>query len=158
MLRPAAPAVPDRTLVLYDGVCGLCDWLVRFILARDREARFRFAALQSEAAGRALSNYGLDPGDLNTVYVIAAWQSPRERVFARSRAVFHCLTELGGVWRVFGRIGSVLPTVFAETLYRGVASVRYRIFGRFDTCVIPPAHVRRRFIDQAEAGDEREFR
>jgi predicted DCC family thiol-disulfide oxidoreductase YuxK len=143
------PLPPGTTLVLYDGVCGLCDWLVRFILSRDTNGRFRFAALQNDAARGALAAHGLDPGDLSTVYVIADWRSTNERALARSRAVLYSLTQVGGGWGLLGRVGSMIPASLADIAYRGVARVRYRIFGRFDTCVVPPPEVRRRFLDQS---------
>ena len=61
---------PANPVLLYDGVCGLCNRLVRFVLKRDRRAHFRFASLQSNYAARILKSHGLDPQDLNTLYVV----------------------------------------------------------------------------------------
>jgi len=135
--------------VLYDGVCVLCDWLVRFILTRDVEGRFRFAALQSDAAREVLAKHGLEPADLNTVYVIADWRSIHERALARSSAVLYSLVQLGGGWGLLGRIGSLIPAALSDVVYRAVARIRYRVFGKFDTCVVPPSDVRQRFLDHS---------
>ena len=141
-----APA--PTTVVLYDGVCGLCNRLNQFLLPRDEQARLRFAALQSPVARRLLARYGLDPSDLDTVYVIADWGAPTERVLARSKAVIHAVSQLDGSWRVVANIGSLVPGPIADFAYRVVATHRYRIFGRHDHCMVPPADWRERFLDQ----------
>ena len=71
-LESPRPRMPDpaNPVLLYDGVCGLCNRLVRFVLKRDRRAHFRFASLQSDYAARILKSHGLDPHDLNTLYVL----------------------------------------------------------------------------------------
>ena len=141
-------ASAPTTVVLYDGVCGLCNRLNQFLLARDEHARLRFAALQSPTARRLLARYGLDPSDLDTVYVIADWGAPTERVLARSKAVLYALRQLDGSWRVLANIGSLVPGPIADFAYRVVARQRYRIFGRHDHCMVPPADWPERFLDQ----------
>jgi predicted DCC family thiol-disulfide oxidoreductase YuxK len=139
---------PGTTLVFYDGICGLCNRLNRFLLKRDRQGRIRFAPLQSRLAGDTLARYGRDSSDLDTVYVVSNWNSPRERVHARSRAVLHTLSLLGPGWRLLSRLGSIVPTPLADALYGLVARHRYRIFGQFDACPLPPPEWRTRFLDQ----------
>src|SRR4029077_20098595 len=73
-------------LLLYDGECGLCHWIVRFVLARDRHGRFHFAALQSDAAARELAPLGGRPADLTTFYVIEDYRGPNPRLRSRGRA------------------------------------------------------------------------
>jgi predicted DCC family thiol-disulfide oxidoreductase YuxK len=147
-VRAAADlAQSDLTVVFYDGVCGLCNRLNRFLLRRDRDARFRFAPLQGELAARTLARYGFDPSDLDTVYVIAHWRSQNERVLARSPAILYSLDRLGGGWRALARVGARLPVAFSDALYRVVARNRYRVFGKFDSCPVPPPAWRERFLD-----------
>jgi predicted DCC family thiol-disulfide oxidoreductase YuxK len=69
-------------------------------------------------------------------------------VLARSTAVLHTLGELGGIWRALARVGHLVPRPLADLVYRAVARQRYRIFGRFDRCQIPPPEWRERFLDQ----------
>ena len=138
----------STTVVFYDGVCGLCNRLNRFLLRRDRDARIRFAALQSPIARQLLAAHGLDPTDLDTVYVMADWTTDAERVLSRSKAVMHALDQLGGSWRAVARVGKLVPRPLADLVYRAVARSRYRIFGRFDACQIPPPEWRKRFLDQ----------
>ena len=136
-------------LVLYDGVCGLCNNLVHFLLRHDRHARLRFAALQGSLAHELLTRSGLDPLDLDTVYVVADWRSPNERVLARSRAVIHAAAQLGGTWTLLATIARVIPPPIADIAYRQVARIRYRVFGRYDTCPVPRPEWRDRFPHSA---------
>ena len=101
--RVSAPS--PTTVVFYDGVCGLCNRLNQFLLRRDHDARIRFAALQSPIARQLLAAHGLDPADLDTVYVMADWTTAAERVLARSQAVLHALGQLGGPWRALAMAG-----------------------------------------------------
>ena len=80
--------------------------------------------------------------------MLADWTTPSERVLARSKAVLHALRQLGGTWAALAWAGDLVPRPLADLLYRAVARNRYRIFGRHDSCPIPPAAWRERFIDQ----------
>jgi len=136
------------TVVFYDGVCGLCNRMNQFLLRRDQQARLRFAALQGPLAGQVLARYGLNAADLDTIYVVADWGAPSERVLARSTAVRYALSQLGGPWRAWARIAGLVPRPLADIMYRTVARNRYRVFGRADRCPIPPPEWRERFLDQ----------
>ena len=149
------------SVVFYDGVCGLCNRLVRFLLRRDRHARLLFAPLQGTLARTVLGRHGYDPTDVDTVYVIADRRAPgrprredsarwggRERVLLKSRAILHALGTLGGAWRVLARVSSLVPVGLADALYDAVAKRRYRTFGKLESCPIPPPEWRGRFIDE----------
>ncbi len=138
------------TLVFYDGICGLCDHLVRFLLERDRHAAFRFATLQGELARRLLTPSGpggVNPRDLDSVVVLTDWPSPTHQVHVRSRAVLHALAALGPPWPFLARLSRVVPLRIADALYRGVARSRYRLFGKLDACPLPPPEWRDRSLD-----------
>lgn len=81
-------------ILLYDGVCGLCNRMVQYILRRDPEGVFRFAALQSPLAKRVLGRHGADAGDLDSVYVVVDYELPGERLVERSDAVIFVLKQL----------------------------------------------------------------
>jgi len=132
-------------IVLYDGVCGLCNGLVRFVLPRDRARRFRFAALQSRAAAEILARHGKDPRALDTMYV-AVPGGGGERLLERSRAVLHVLRALGAPWSA-GAVVAPLPTALLDAAYGLVARQRYRLFGRAEACLLPRPEWRDRFID-----------
>jgi predicted DCC family thiol-disulfide oxidoreductase YuxK len=137
---------PGVHIVFYDGVCGLCDRLVRFLLARDREARFRFAALQSAFAREVLAGHGADASDLDSVYVIGRWATDSQVLLKRSRAVLFAVAALGWPWRI-ALVLRVVPVPILDWGYDRVARVRYRVFGRFDACRLPRPEERDRFID-----------
>jgi predicted DCC family thiol-disulfide oxidoreductase YuxK len=139
----------DTTIVLYDGVCGLCDRWVQFLLSRDAAGRFRFAPLQGELARDVLLRRGHNPDDLDTIYVIAAWDTPRETVLARSRAILHALGQLEGGWPMLARLARVVPVSLADAIYRFVARRRYRVFGKRASCAIPPREWIQRFTDRS---------
>jgi len=137
--------VDGQLIVLYDGVCGLCNATVRFILRHDREARFRFAPLQGKGAARLAARHGFDPSDLDTVYLVVDHGGAGERVLARSAAIFAVLRTLGGRWRLVSALGW-LPRPLTDAGYRFVASVRYRLFGKLSACPIPRPEWRNRFL------------
>ena len=141
MLEPVT-----NPIVFYDGVCGLCNRLVKFLLKRDRHDRWRFASLQSEFAASLLKRHGLDSGDLATVYLVLNYAQSSERVLARSDAILYLLRQLGGLWSIAG-LGRVLPKRVRDGMYKIIAGSRYRVFGKYETCVLPEEKHRHKFLD-----------
>ena len=139
----------SHPILLYDGVCGLCNRFVQFILRRDRNASFRFASLQSALAIRILAQHNLNPSALETVYVVVNHDSQENADFilSRSDAVVFVLNRLGGFWRSSAFVLRLLPKFLRDIAYRAVARHRYRIFGRSETCALPSAQDRNRFLD-----------
>ena len=135
--------------MLYDGVCGLCNRLVQFILKRDSRDRFRFASLQSTFGQTILKRHGADPLDLDTFYVVLDSESPSERLLARSDGVVYALTTLGGIWKI-AAVGKALPKSVCDALYNLVARNRYRIFGKYESCMLPEPKQRAKFLDAKE--------
>jgi predicted DCC family thiol-disulfide oxidoreductase YuxK len=138
--------VTESHVILYDGVCRLCNRLNRFVIRRDRQDRFRFASLQSRFAAETLSRYEKDPRDLDTLYVITQFGAQSESLLSRSEAVLFILRGIGGGWRLSG-ILAYLPTSLLNLGYDLVARSRYRIFGRYDGCPMPSPEDRDKFIE-----------
>jgi len=134
-------------IILYDGVCGLCNSLVQFLLKHDKQGRLRFASLQSDFAARVLKRHGIDPKDLDTVQIIENYEQPGERVLQRSDAILRAGRELGGFWSASAAAGKVIPRALRDVIYRFVARNRYRVFGKYDTCMLPEPNQRSRFLD-----------
>jgi predicted DCC family thiol-disulfide oxidoreductase YuxK len=134
--------------VLYDGVCGLCNRLVQFLLAHDRRGVFDFASLQS-ATGKALvERWGGSSERLTTIYVLANYRASSAQVFTKSCAALFLAGELGWPWKATGVLRLLPPTIL-DRLYDTIARTRYRIFGRHDQCLMPVPEFRSRFIDWA---------
>jgi predicted DCC family thiol-disulfide oxidoreductase YuxK len=133
------------TLVLYDGVCALCNRVVGFLLRHDRHDRFRFAPLQSEFAQNLSQRHGLNAQDLDTIVVIPDFGQPNERVLDRSEAALWSVGQLGRPWR-FLAIARLIPRSIREAAYRFIARRRYRMFGKYDACPIPRPEDRHKFL------------
>src|SRR5688572_5261668 len=135
-----------RHLILYDGVCGLCNRLVIDVLSRDPKGVFHFASLQS-AKGRALvAAYGRNPDVLDNMYVVADHNTPSPRLLARARAALFVVGRLESPWRIL-RVFGVLPTFLLDAVYSFNARNRYRWFGKLDRCLLPSDAYASRFLD-----------
>jgi predicted DCC family thiol-disulfide oxidoreductase YuxK len=134
-------------IILYDGVCGLCNRFVQFVLKRDRKDRFRFAALQSNFARAVLERHGLNPDGLDTVYLVLDCGQPSERLLSRNNAATAVLKELGGFWKFWAPWLDLLPKKFGDWRYALVARNRYRFFGKHETCPLPSKKDRHKFLD-----------
>jgi predicted DCC family thiol-disulfide oxidoreductase YuxK len=142
-----APAgVEDVHLVLYDGVCGLCNHVLQFLLAHDHRAVFTFASLQSGIGTRVVERFGANPDELTTFYVLANYRAKQPQLLSRSRAALFVAGEIGWPWKAAG-LFRILPTRVLDFAYDIVARTRYRLFDRFDRCPTPRPEFRRRFID-----------
>lgn len=132
-------------MLLYDGVCGFCNWAVRTVLRFDRHGSLRFAALDSEFA-RAIIDRHPAIEDVDSVVFVEHPGQPGERVAVRSAAALRVVDYLGGPWTLL-KATRVLPAPLRDRLYDSFAAVRYRVFGKYDSCPIPPPEVRDRFLD-----------
>jgi predicted DCC family thiol-disulfide oxidoreductase YuxK len=132
-------------LILYDGVCGLCNRLVGFVLRHDHRCVFDFAAHQSAVGRSMVERSGGDSGQLTSFYVIADYRSPNPSVFTRSDASLFVAGELGWPWKM-ARLLRFVPRAIRDRGYDLVARTRYRVFGQSDRCQTPPPEWRSRFI------------
>lgn len=134
-------------IILYDGVCGLCNRLVQFLLKHDKQGRLRFASLQSDFAARVLQRHRIDPKDLDTMHLIENYEQQGERVLQRSDAILRAGRELGGAWSVLSAVARIVPRALRNVVYSFVARNRYRVFGKYDSCMLPEPNQRSRFLD-----------
>ncbi len=131
-------------VLLYDGVCGFCNKSVQLILDHDRRGSMRFAALQS-AYGRAVVERHPELRDVDSVVLVES-HAGAERIFIRSDAALRVAAYLGGFWRLF-LAAKLLPRGARDYFYDLFARNRYRFFGKYDSCLLPPPEVRSRFLD-----------
>jgi predicted DCC family thiol-disulfide oxidoreductase YuxK len=131
----------DVAVVLFDGVCNLCNGVVRFVIARDPDAHFQFAALTSKAAARLLD--GLPNPDPRPDSVLLI---DNGCVFTRSDAALRIARRLTFPWPMAYAL-VLLPRGWRDAAYDAIARRRYRWFGRRETCMVPSPAVRTRFLD-----------
>lgn len=93
-----------------------------------------------------LVRHGLNPQDLDTVYVVKNFRLPDEQLLARSDAILFMLATLGGIWKL-AAVGRVLPRGLRDFVYKTVARNRYRVFGKHESCMLPEPQHRRKFLD-----------
>ena len=127
-------------ILLFDGLCNLCNDSVNFILRRDKIGNYKFASLQSEIGIEQTKRYNIDNNIVDSIVLIK-----NNKVFIKSSAVLEILKDLPIGWSLF-RIGNILPMVFRDWLYDIVAKHRYKIFGKKDECPIPSKDVQDRFL------------
>jgi predicted DCC family thiol-disulfide oxidoreductase YuxK len=135
-------------LLLYDGVCGLCNSLIQAVLIHDRNRVFHFASLQSDAARAALAPFAGDHHDLTTMYVVRDYRSSAPVLLARGRAALFVAARLGWPWKA-AAILRILPAAIVNVGYDLVARYRYRLFGKYEQCLMPSPEFRHRFIDES---------
>ena len=139
-----APGGREQRIVLFDGVCGFCDRMVRWLLARDG-GRFVYAPLQGRSAAALRARHPEIPDELETfVYVEAA--DGDERVYLRSDAMFRVIGQLGPPWRWLAALRH-LPRVLTDLGYTWFVRWRYRLFGKLPECRVPDPAQRARFLD-----------
>lgn len=139
-------AAEGAHLVLYDGVCGLCSRLIRFLLTHDHRAVFTFASLQSTVGRAMVERFGGNPNELISLYVVANYRAKHAQMFSRSSAALLVSGELGWPWKV-AVLMRFLPTAILDRLYNVVARNRYRAFGRYEQCPTPRPEFRGRFVE-----------
>jgi len=133
--------MPDAaTIVYFDGVCNLCNGLVRFFLKHDKSKRILFASLQSKAGRRAVDEASPYSECADTVLLYH-----RKRYYVRSAAAIRAVVLLGGFWRL-AAILLVIPPFIRDLVYRWVATKRYVWFGKRTECMVPGPELRMRFL------------
>lgn len=127
-------------ILLFDGVCNLCNGIVQFTIKRDPKAKFKFASLQSESGQLLLRQFGLPTNDFNSFVFING-----DKYFLKSSAGLHVLKELGRVWKVF-YVFIIFPRPLRDFVYNIIAKTRYKIFGKQDICMVPTPDIKQRFL------------
>jgi predicted DCC family thiol-disulfide oxidoreductase YuxK len=136
---------PEPSIVLFDGVCNLCDAAVQFVLDRDARGRFVFAALQSDEGRRLLAKVGAAPsvaeGDPDSIVLVEGG-----RAYERSDAILRIARGLGAPWSL-AVVFLAVPRFVRDALYRFIARRRYRWFGKKASCRVPTPALRERFLE-----------
>jgi predicted DCC family thiol-disulfide oxidoreductase YuxK len=138
-----------RALMLYDGLCGVCNSAVQWVIKRDHADRFRFAPQQSALAAAILSRRGIDREAMlrnNSVYLVLDAGSEDERLLTQSDVTVSLLLLLGGRWRVLGKVLRAVPLFARNAAYGMFARNRYRVTGQYEVCPPPSEAERMKFV------------
>ncbi|HTK83038.1 MAG TPA: DCC1-like thiol-disulfide oxidoreductase family protein [Bacteroidota bacterium] len=128
------------SIILFDGVCNLCNGFVQFVIVRDPEKFFRFASLQSTAAQELLKKGSMTiPDNLSTVVLLEG-----ESVYTQSDAVLRILKHLKG-WK-YSYVLAIVPKIWRDIVYAVISRYRYRMFGKNEICMVPTPELRDRFL------------
>lgn len=131
----------DQPVILFDGVCNLCNGAVQFIIKHDKKKQFRFASLQSEAGQQLLQQYNLPVNELNSFILI-----DEGKAYTRSTGALKVSKKLSGIWPMLYTF-IIIPKIFRDSIYDMVARNRYKWFGKKDECMIPTPELKARFLN-----------
>ncbi|MGS2739585.1 thiol-disulfide oxidoreductase DCC family protein [Sinomicrobium sp. M5D2P17] len=133
----------NKKIILFDGVCNLCNSSVQFVIKRDKKDVFRFASLQSEAGQKLLAERGIDPVKTDSIVLI----EPGVAYYTKSQAAIDIASELGGGWPFLRIFEYILPVSLRDRMYDFIASNRYKWYGKKDQCMIPTPELKAKFLE-----------
>lgn len=133
----------NKKIILFDGVCNLCNGAVLFIIKRDDKDVFRFAALQSEVGQRLTSERNIDTEKIDSIILV----DPGVAYFTRSTAALEIAKEFGGIWVLLRPFEYILPESLRDGIYNFIARNRYKWFGKKESCMIPTPELKAKFLE-----------
>lgn len=130
----------DKKIIVFDGVCILCNSFVQFILKKDKRKQFYFTTAQSDFVKEQLKTNPMKANAMDSVLYVK-----NGKVFTESTAALNIFSDLGGIWKLLS-IFKLIPPFIRNAVYRFIAKRRYRVFGKLDTCMMPPSEWKSRFL------------
>lgn len=130
-----------KKIVLFDGICNLCNGAIQFVIKRDKEDKFRFAALQSEIGRKLVAERGIDTSKVDSIILI----DPGVAYYTKSEAALEIGTELKG-YRTLSRIFRLIPSSLSNIVYDFIARNRYKWYGKKESCMIPTPELQAKFL------------
>ena len=131
----------NKKIILFDGVCNLCDSAVQFVINHDKKDVFRFVSIQSELGQEILKHIGVNPANIDSVVLY----EPGIAYYYKSAAALQIAKNLGGLLH-FGTIFKIIPTGISNLLYDYVAKNRYKWYGKKEQCMIPTEELKSKFL------------
>ncbi|MGC3786867.1 thiol-disulfide oxidoreductase DCC family protein [Priestia aryabhattai] len=135
------PNPSHHPIILFDGVCNLCNGWVQFVIKRDSRALFRFASLQSDTAGTLLRKHNYEHPPLHSVILLM-----NGNLYTESTAILHIVRQLRGPIQLMACF-QVVPVFIRNLFYRFIARNRYKWFGKQTSCMLPTPEAKMRFLD-----------
>ena len=131
----------NKSIILFDGVCNLCNNSVQFIIKRDQKQRFLFTSLQSDAARDILLQFQLKNSEMDSIILIE-----NGKIYQKSDAILKIVKHLNGLWKI-NYVFIIIPKFIRDLVYTTIAKKRYQWFGKRDVCMIPTKELQMRFLD-----------
>ena len=131
----------NKKIILFDGVCNLCNSSVQYVIKHEKNDVFRFVALQSEHGKSILNHIGINPLNIDSVVLY----EPGKAYYYKSSAAIEIAKNLGGIF-TFGTLFRIIPTSIRNLLYDYVAKNRYKWFGKQDNCLLPTPALKAKFL------------
>lgn len=132
----------DKKIILFDGVCNLCNSSIQFVIKHDKKNRYKFAALQSDVAKMLLNERGIDSSQIDSIILI----DPDTAYYIKSSAALEIGKSFGGGWRLLS-IFEWVPRPIRDWIYDLIAKNRYSWFGKQNDCMIPTPELKAKFLD-----------
>ena len=137
-----APHIANgEQVIIFDGVCKLCNAWSRFIIKHDKHHRFRLCSIQSPQGKDLLEHFGYNSEDVTTMLLAQS-----DRCYDKSGAFLQVMHGLGWPYRVLCA-AYIVPRPIRDWLYDRIALNRYRLFGKYDSCTLPNPDHQKRFLD-----------
>ncbi|WP_340198538.1 thiol-disulfide oxidoreductase DCC family protein [Ascidiimonas sp. W6] len=133
----------DKKIILFDGVCNLCNGAVLYIIKRDRKDVFRFAALQSKIGKKLIEERNIDTEKIDSIILV----DPGVAYYTRSTAALEIAKEFGGIWILLKPFEYILPEGVRDGIYKLIAKNRYKWFGKKESCMIPTPALKSKFLE-----------
>lgn len=131
----------DKKIILFDGICNLCESSVQFIIKRDKKDIFRFVAIQSELGQKIIKHIGIDTSKTDSIILY----SPGKAYYYKAEAALLIAKELSGFYSLLGYLGFI-PNGIKNTVYDYIAKNRYKWYGKKDACMIPTPELKAKFL------------
>jgi predicted DCC family thiol-disulfide oxidoreductase YuxK len=131
----------DNKIILFDGVCNLCNSSVQFIIKHDKKDSFRFASLQSDLGREIVNHIGFDVTKTDSIVLY----EPGKAYYTKAQAAFKIAQELSGIYRLLGLFSS-LPQFITNTFYDYIAKNRYKWYGKKESCMLPSTELKDKFL------------
>jgi len=131
----------NKKIILFDGVCNLCDSSIQFIIRHDKNDIFRFVALQSDLGLEIIKHIGVDVAKTDSIILY----EPGNAYYYKAEAALKISKELGGIYSVISWF-SILPKGLTNSVYDYIAKNRYRWYGKKDACMIPTRELKAKFL------------
>ena len=132
----------NKKIILFDGVCNLCNTSVQYVIKHDKKDLFRFVALQSETGQKILKHIGISTNNIDSIVLY----EPGVAYYYKSSAALEIAKNLGGIF-TYGTIFKIIPTSLRDSIYDYVAKNRYKWYGKQDNCMIPTKELKAKFLE-----------